>query len=100
MHVDYMNLIGRETIEASGGGIMSTKKLRWIITDPKICHGKPVFKGTRVLLSDVLEMLAEGMSIDEILENYPQLRKEMILEAIALSAELLRKERLVIPLPP
>ena len=78
---------------------MSAKKFRWIITDPKICHGKPVFKGTRVLVSDVLEMLAEGMSIDDILEEYPQLSKEMILEAIALAAELLRRERRVIPIP-
>ncbi len=77
---------------------MSAKKFRWIITDPKICHGKPVFKGTRVLVSDVLEMLAEGMSIDDILEEYPQLSKEMILEAIALAAELLRRERRVIPI--
>ena len=64
-----------------------------------MCHGKPVFKGTRVLVSDVLEMLSEGMTIDEILEEYPQLNKEMILEAIALAAELLRRERRVIPLP-
>ena len=78
---------------------MSAKKFRWVITDPKICHGKPVFKGTRVLVSDVLEMLAEGMSIDDILEEYPQLSKEMILEAIALAAELLRRERRVIPIP-
>jgi len=77
---------------------MSAKKFRWIIIDPKICHGKPVFKGTRVLVSDVLEMLAEGMSIDDILEEYPQLSKEMILEAIALAAELLRRERRVIPI--
>ncbi len=77
---------------------MSAKKFRWIITDPKICHGKPVFKGTRVLVSDVLEMLAEGMSIDDILKEYPQLSKEMILEAIALAAELLRRERRVIPI--
>ncbi|MCD6488138.1 MAG: DUF433 domain-containing protein [Desulfurococcales archaeon] len=77
---------------------MSAKKFRWVITDPKICHGKPVFKGTRVLVSDVLEMLAEGMSIDDILEEYPQLSKEMILEALALAAELLRRERRVIPI--
>jgi len=75
------------------------KRFRWITVNPKICHGKPVFKGTRVLVSDVLDMLASGMTIDEILEEYPQLNKEMILEAIALAAELLRRERIVIPLP-
>ena len=76
-----------------------SKAFKWITVDPKVCHGKPVFKGTRVLVSDVLEMLSEGMTIDEILEEYPQLNKEMILEAIALAAELLRRERRVIPLP-
>ncbi len=50
---------------------MSAKKFRWIITDPRICHGKPVFKGTRVLVSDILEMLAENILINEILEEYP-----------------------------
>ena len=78
---------------------MSISRFKWIVVDPRICHGKPVFKGTRVLVSDVLEMLAEGMSVDEILEEYPQLNREMILEALALAAELLRRERRVIPLP-
>ncbi|OYT57403.1 MAG: antitoxin [Desulfurococcales archaeon ex4484_217_2] len=78
---------------------MSISRFKWIVVDPKICHGKPVFKGTRVLVSDVLEMLAEGMTVDEILEEYPQLNREMILEALALAAELLRRERRVIPLP-
>jgi len=63
------------------------RKYKWIVVDPSICHGKLVFKGTRVLVADVLEMLASGMSIDEILEEYPQLNREMILEAIALAAE-------------
>ncbi len=79
--------------------MMSISRFKWIVVDPKICHGKPVFKGTRVLVSDVLEMLAEGMTVDEILEEYPQLNREMILEALALAAELLRRERRVIPLP-
>jgi uncharacterized protein (DUF433 family) len=78
---------------------MSSRRFKWIISDPRICHGKPVFKGTRILVSDILKMIAEGMSIDEILEEYPQLSREMILEAIALAAELLRREGRVIPLP-
>ncbi len=78
---------------------MLFSRFKWIVIDPRICHGKPVFRGTRILVSDVLEMLAEGMSVDEILEEYPQLNREMILEALALAAELLRRERRVIPLP-
>ncbi|MCE4598611.1 MAG: DUF433 domain-containing protein [Desulfurococcales archaeon] len=75
------------------------RRFKWIIIDPNVCHGKPVFRGTRVLVADVLDMIASGMSIDEILEEYPQLNREMILEAIALAAELLRRERRVIPIP-
>ena len=78
---------------------MAASRFKWIVVDPRICHGKPVFKGTRVLVSDVLEMLAEGLSINEVLKEYPQLNREMILEALALAAELLRRERRVIPLP-
>ena len=74
------------------------RKYKWITINPNVCHGKPVFRGTRILVADVLEMIASGMSIEEILEEYPQLNKEMILEAIALAAELLRRERLVIPI--
>jgi len=92
--------IKKRTEEKTGNESEAVSKaFKWITVDPKVCHGKPVFKGTRVLVSDVLEMLSEGMTIDEILEEYPQLNKEMILEAIALAAELLRRERRVIPLP-
>ncbi len=75
------------------------RRYKWITVDPNVCHGKPVFKGTRILVADVLEMIASGISIDEILEEYPQLNREMILEAIALAAELLRRKRRVIPIP-
>jgi len=60
---------------------------------------KPVFRGTRILVADVLEMIASGMSIEEILVEYPQLNKEIILEAIVFAAELLRRERRVEPIP-
>jgi len=72
------------------------KKYKWIEINPSVCHGKPVFRGTRIMVADVLEMIASGMGIEEILEEYPQLNKDMILEAIALAAELLRRERRVI----
>ena len=40
---------------------------RYIVSDPDICHGKPTFRGTRVLVSDVLEMVAEGMAWETII---------------------------------
>lgn len=95
----YFRLALREPNQSNNPGELSLKqKYKWITINPNICHGKPVFRGTRVLVADVLEMIASGMSIEEILEEYPQLNKEMILEAIALAAELLRRERRVIPI--
>jgi uncharacterized protein (DUF433 family) len=57
--------------------------------NPKICGGKPVIKGTRITVEFILELLANGWSYDEILENYPQLKRENILEAV----EVLKEER-------
>ncbi len=66
--------------------------MRWIVADPEICHGKPIFKRTRVLVSDVLELLAAGESFEEILEEYPSLTEEMIKEALEYSAKIIRGE--------
>lgn len=44
-----------------------------IITDPNVCHGKPVIKGTRVLVSNILGALASGETIDEVLKDYPNI---------------------------
>jgi len=75
-------------------------KYKWITADPRVCHGKPVFKGTRVLVADVLDMLASGMTVNEVLKEYPQLNEEMIREALALAAELLKRERRVVRISP
>ena len=56
--------------------------MRWVVTDPEICHGKLIFKGTRILVSDVLELVAAGESFEEIMEEYPSLNKDMIEEAL------------------
>jgi uncharacterized protein (DUF433 family) len=56
--------------------------MRWIITDPAICHGKPVFKGTRILVSDIRELVAAGEFFEEIVKEYPSLNKDMIKEAL------------------
>uniref|UniRef100_A0A7C1CEC8 DUF433 domain-containing protein n=1 Tax=Thermofilum adornatum TaxID=1365176 RepID=A0A7C1CEC8_9CREN len=55
---------------------------RYIVVDDEVCHGKPVFKGSRVLVSDVVELLGAGVSIEEIIgDYYPSLNEEMIREA-------------------
>jgi uncharacterized protein (DUF433 family) len=39
---------------------------RYVVTDPKICHGQPTFRGTRILVADVLEQVASGMAWENI----------------------------------
>ncbi len=43
--------------------------------NPRVCNGKPVIKGTRIPISVILEQIAEGESWDNILKNYPELKK-------------------------
>ena len=60
---------------------------RFMIADLKICHGKPVFRGTRVFVSDVLEMVAEGMAWETIIEQWHNsITKDAIAEAVKLSS--------------
>jgi len=68
-----------------------------ITVDPSICHGKPCIKGTRVMLSVILDNLAAEVDPRDVLESYPSLSLEDIRAAIAYAAELTR-ERLV-PIP-
>ena len=65
--------------------------------NPKVCGGKPVIKGTRITVEFILELLANGWSHEEILENYPQLKEEDILEAISYALNVLKEERIYIP---
>lgn len=53
-----------------------------LVIDPRVCHGKLTFKGTRVPVQTVLVFLAEGDSIEEILESWPELRREAVIEAV------------------
>ncbi len=58
----------------------------YISIDPNIRFGKPCIKGTRIAIVDVLQWLASGMSNAEILEDYPLLKQEHILAALAFAA--------------
>lgn len=65
-----------------------------ISIDPNICHGKACIKGTRVLVSVILDNLAEGMSEEEILKEYPSLIHDDI-RAVLEYAALLAKEEVL-----
>lgn len=65
---------------------------RYIVADPKICHGKPTFRGTRVFVSDVLEQVASGLAWETIIEEWhDSITKEAIAEAIQLATQALMK---------
>lgn len=66
----------------------------YITVDPKVCHGKACIKGTRIMVSVVLDNLAAGLTTAEILESYPSLSREAIQASIGYAAELAR-ERVV-----
>jgi uncharacterized protein (DUF433 family) len=66
--------------------------LERIEVNPKICHGKACIKGTRIMISVILDNLAEGLSPEEIVEEYPPLTLEDIRAALAYAAELAREE--------
>ena len=65
---------------------------RYIVLDPEICHGKPTFRGTRVLVSDVLEQVASGMAWETILEEWNHsITKDAIQEAVQLASQAFLK---------
>ena len=62
--------------------------LKRISINPEICFGRPCIKGTRIWVSVILDMLADGMTLDEIIKEYPQVSKEDIRAAIAFGAKM------------
>ncbi|HEY4481912.1 MAG TPA: DUF433 domain-containing protein [Candidatus Brocadiaceae bacterium] len=69
----------------------------YITVDPDICHGKACIKGTRIMVSVVLDNLAAGLTSDEILQSYPSLARESVQAAIAYAAELARERVVIMP---
>jgi uncharacterized protein (DUF433 family) len=66
-----------------------------IAADPSICHGKPCIKGTRIMVSVVLDNLADGLTAQEIVAEYPSLVLEDVRVAMVYAADLAREEDLV-----
>lgn len=65
--------------------------LQRITVDPSICFGKPCIRGTRIWVSLILDFLSTGMTIEEIIKEYPQLTEEDIHAAIAYGAAMARE---------
>ena len=71
----------------------SEQLLRRVTIDPAICHGKPCIRGLRYPVSKLLELLSGGMSMDEVLADYPDLEREDLLAALAYGAQLADAKR-------
>jgi uncharacterized protein (DUF433 family) len=69
-----------------------------ISIDSNICFGKPCIRGHRIWVSVILDFLASGLTLEELLEEYPGIEREDVLACIAYGAELARDYYVEIPL--
>lgn len=68
-----------------------------VVLDPNICHGKPTIKGTRIMVMNILSLLAGGYTIRQILEYYPELKEEDVKAAIEYAIAAIGEEEVVFP---
>lgn len=66
-----------------------------ITIDPKVCHGKPCVRGTRIMVSVILDNLADGLSPEAVVEEYPPLTLDDVRAAISYAAALTREEEIL-----
>lgn len=78
---------------------MSFNYRPYIVSNPEVCGGEPVIAGTRVTLRTVLASLADGMSVEEILADFPSLSRESVKAVLAFAA-LSAEEDLPLPAAP
>jgi len=78
---------------------MATARRDQVISNPSVMHGQACIKGTRIPVSVVLGCLADGMTVDEILADYPSLSAEAIRAALGYGAALATEELLPLPEP-
>ena len=69
---------------------------KYIVADPKICHGKLTFKDTRIMVWQVLEMLASGENQKEIIKAFPSLTREHIKSALEYASSITRQNYAII----
>ena len=66
-----------------------------VVVDPQVLVGKRVIKGTRISVELILDRLADGWSVDDILTSYPNLKRDDVQAALAFAAELFKDETFV-----
>lgn len=73
---------------------------KYIVADPQICHGKPTFKGTRIMVWQILDMLKAGESYESIIEDFPRLTSSHIKAALEYASSLTKEGYVVINTQP
>ena len=76
---------------------MDSELLKRISINPEVCHGKPTIRNTRHMVEGIIEYLAGGDSIEDILIEFPDLEKEDILACLAFAAKSIHFKDIEIP---
>lgn len=72
----------------------------YIVADPHICHGKPIFKGTRIMVWQILDMIKSGEKTQDILTAFPDLKAKAIYAALDYAVSLTKGEKnIIVSLP-
>jgi uncharacterized protein (DUF433 family) len=66
-----------------------------IVIDPQICSGKPVIRGTRIMVKNILGMVAGGYTAERIVQAYPELTREDVSAALEYAAEMVAEEQIL-----
>jgi len=67
----------------------------WIVVDSTICAGKPTIRGTRIMVKNILGMIAGGYELDKVLETYPELTREMVEAALQYAMMVIDEEKVL-----
>lgn len=66
-----------------------------IVVDPNICSGKPVIRGTRIMVRNILGMVAGGYTVERIIAAYPELTPEQVQAALEYAAQVVDEEQVI-----
>jgi uncharacterized protein (DUF433 family) len=67
----------------------------WIMVDSRISAGKPVISGTRIMVKNILGMIAGGYTVEQVVHDYPELSNEMVAAALKYAVEVIDEEKLL-----
>ena len=69
--------------------------MKRIEVNSKICSGKPVIRGTRIMVRNILGMIAGGSTVGQVLESYPELEREDVVAALQYAAQVIDEDQVI-----